>query len=82
MEKHEDFNVGCPKCKCIVFDSTKGVVLRRIHSTAGDGLGTYKRDLFRCAGCGSLVQMLDDGGLVIIEVELKKEVANADKPSS
>jgi len=76
MEKHKDFNVGCPKCKCIVFDSTKGVVLRRIHSTAGDGLGTYKRDLFRCAGCGSLVQVLDDGELAIVEVFFRKEKTN------
>jgi len=76
MTEHKDFNVGCPKCRCTVFDTIKGVVLRSIFFRGVGKHHIYKRDLFRCSGCGSLIQVVDDNKLEIVEVE-----SHADKSS-
>lgn len=75
----QDFNTGCPKCRCVVFDKTKGVVLRSVHFKSTDMYHIYQRGLVRCAGCGSLIQIVDDNRLEIIELD-QKETSNAVKP--
>ena len=89
MEKHEDSNVGCPKCGSTIFDNTNGVVLRSVYSEAAHKRYVHKCDLVRCVGCASLIQVLDDGELVIVEkepvYEIKKiggETDDADKSPS
>ena len=77
MAKHEDFNVGCPKCKGIIFHRVNKVVLRSVRSERAGKRYVYERSLVRCEGCASLVQILDDDELMIIEVK-----GDADKPSS
>ena len=78
MMKHEDFNIGCPKCGCVVFDKVKGTVVRSIHSERVGKRFLYKLDLIRCSGCGVLLFLLEDS-LELVEIT-SKETDNADKP--
>ena len=77
MEKHEDFNVGCPKCESTIFRTTKFVVHRSIYERRPDKSFIHRLPLTECKGCDTFLLLLESE-LVVVE----EEVANANKSPS